>query len=68
VSAPVVRVRVGYVWGDTADCARPAFWAGLGADGAGSCNPVGSVSGGGRLCGTGAQREDLPRATWLFAR
>lgn len=66
-ATPVVRVRVGYVWADTTGCATPGFWAGLGAAGMG-CRAVASASGGGRLCGTGAQRRDFPLVTWLFGR
>lgn len=65
-SAPSVRVRVGYVWAD-GDCSQPGFWAGLGADGRG-CRPVASTAGGGRLCGTGAQRENIFLQVWLFGR
>lgn len=65
-SAPSVRVRVGYVWAD-GDCSQPGFWAGLGAQGRG-CRAVASTAGGGRICGTGAQREDIPLQVWLFGR
>jgi hypothetical protein len=62
-----VRVRIGYVWSDQSGCSTAAFWAGIGADGLG-CRPVASASGGGRICGTGAERDDYPLAVWVFGR
>ncbi len=66
-TAPMIRVRIGYVGDDTSGCTSPGFWAGVGADGA-SCRAVGNSAGGGRVCGPPGQRRDYPLAAWVFGR